>query len=791
MQKFVASIILIAFTASCVVPSVHAQSVVDLPQPGTMLALSPSFSPVVLRGIKVDPEDPFRFDFLVDPGDSGLTGDALKAPSSVLIKYFLAAVTTPEKDLWVNLSPYEKDRIVPDAFGRTEMGRDLLSQDYILKQITASLVYPETGLGKDFWQKIYQRAFEQYGTTDIAVDTFNKVWIMPESADVYEDRGVAYIGESHLKIMLDADHTAMDQKVAVEGLKAGAIGRDVFREVIIPVIEKEVNEGRNFAQLRQVYQSLILAAWYKHRLKESILNSIYADKNKVAGSAALDREDVEKIYAQYIEAFRKGVYNYVKDEYDTHVQETLPRKYFSGGFKGQGIYDQAMSFKPLVNLKVWAKGLFQVSACAIPSESESGGGILLNVPRVEKRGDGNEVKNAQDDTPGRVYDIYEEIASRDGKALKVSRDHVLGKLKYYDTNPAVLWGKLAEGVAWAGLTGLAGFGVWEWIKMFSAGAFLPRGVVICGVCFFLGFEVYQWLIPRIQGYQQRQAQIIGNQDEKKIRIFVSPDRAPVLFFENISHEIAHELELPNDKLLANAYADLVLRHLKGAAVIDDFRPRYTLNSGTVLSASQMSYFLAEVILKVVPDNLPRQEVLLRSCFDPKRKFFGALLNKYGKGFTQDQFEREAGVFIRTLAADKMVAVEHTLPRAEKEELWMYNYGIGIAKLAWEHYGNAWDALQFIWKLGETLDAQSAMDQVDVSYQSRGQVEEQADRAAALKGGIDLGTHTLDLKVRGDGSVVMQGLDPAQWQAYQNAAGFSPVIINIIPVHDVPAFLGLS
>jgi hypothetical protein len=45
-----------------------------------------------------------------------------------LIKYFLASLTIPEKDLWVNLSPYEKDRIIPQSFGLTEMGRDLLSR---------------------------------------------------------------------------------------------------------------------------------------------------------------------------------------------------------------------------------------------------------------------------------------------------------------------------------------------------------------------------------------------------------------------------------------------------------------------------------------------------------------------------------------------------------------------------------------------------------------------------------------------------------------------------------------
>ena len=64
---------------------------------------------------------------------------------------------------------------MPEAFGQTEMGRDLLAQDYMLKQITASLVYPEDEFGKIFWKRIYEEAAKKFGTTNIPVNTFNKV----------------------------------------------------------------------------------------------------------------------------------------------------------------------------------------------------------------------------------------------------------------------------------------------------------------------------------------------------------------------------------------------------------------------------------------------------------------------------------------------------------------------------------------------------------------------------------------------------------------------------------------
>src|SRR5437763_1786879 len=77
-----------------------------LPKPGQMVHLSPAFNPPVLKGLKVHPENPFRFDFILDKGTSIVI--PAKAGIQKLVKYFLASITTPEKDLWVNLSPYEK-----------------------------------------------------------------------------------------------------------------------------------------------------------------------------------------------------------------------------------------------------------------------------------------------------------------------------------------------------------------------------------------------------------------------------------------------------------------------------------------------------------------------------------------------------------------------------------------------------------------------------------------------------------------------------------------------------------
>jgi len=328
--------VLFAFLANSFGPFPQARAEdFRLPAPGVMVRLSPGFNPPILKGIKIHPDDPFQFDFILQKGDSRLGHDKLKDESSKLIKYFLASLTIPEKDLWVNLSPYEKDRIIPQSFGLTEMGRDLLAEDYMLKQITASLVYPEDGIGKKFWQRVYEEAAKRYGNTDIPVNTFNKVWIVPDKAVVYENAaaGTAFIVESRLKVMLEQDYLSL-QKHAASGAAAkpqGLLGADIVREIVMPELEKEVNENENFARLRQVYQSFILASWYKKKIKNSILDMVYENKKKIAGVGYKGVWNVRTIYRYYLQAFKKGVYNYIKEDPDPGGGQPVARKYFSGG----------------------------------------------------------------------------------------------------------------------------------------------------------------------------------------------------------------------------------------------------------------------------------------------------------------------------------------------------------------------------------------------------------------------------------------------------------------------------
>src|ERR1700691_3571304 len=67
------------FITSLNLPLAQAQEF-RLPAPGVMVHLSPPLDPPILKGIKVHPDNPFRFDFILDQGD-GVMGE----PSSSVI----------------------------------------------------------------------------------------------------------------------------------------------------------------------------------------------------------------------------------------------------------------------------------------------------------------------------------------------------------------------------------------------------------------------------------------------------------------------------------------------------------------------------------------------------------------------------------------------------------------------------------------------------------------------------------------------------------------------------------
>lgn len=390
VRKFLTGLILISFLFSSFNPLYAGSLLYYLPSPGAPVKTSTAFKPVMLHGIKVDPKNPFHLDFIINTGDGLLDPSSVKSETLKLVRYFLASLTVPNDQLWVNLSPYEKNRIIPDGLALTEMGGELLAQDYLLKQLSASLLGPEQNAGKKFWSQV----------SAVPLDIFNKIWIVPDRATIEEHNGTAVIVESHLKVMLEVDYLSLEKHLRSkdssvnqsEAQSRGSMANSLIRELVLPQIEREVNEGQNFAGVRQVNNALILAAWFKQNLKQSLLGQKYVNRNKVSGIDLQDRSVKLKIYAQYLKAFQKGVYNFIKEDVDPQTQQVVARKYFLGGYSAQSLKlnvkgaDFAQISEDLGNRDLWASVDLAMMAPKTDVDKDTAGKRLEEIKKSDYKG---------------------------------------------------------------------------------------------------------------------------------------------------------------------------------------------------------------------------------------------------------------------------------------------------------------------------------------------------------------------------------------------------------------------
>ena len=143
-----------------------------------------------------------------------------------------------------------------------------------------------------------------------------------------------------LKDNLNDSKYGMSHLSEKEITEMSSIGSLAFSSCLLPEIKKEVNTGCHFATTRQIFYSLILARWYKSTIKESLINNIYTDKEKISGLEDKDHGYAAKIYDHYVEAMSKGVYHYIREDYEPITREVIPRKYFSGGILASAIKEK-------------------------------------------------------------------------------------------------------------------------------------------------------------------------------------------------------------------------------------------------------------------------------------------------------------------------------------------------------------------------------------------------------------------------------------------------------------------
>ncbi|MEW6101708.1 MAG: hypothetical protein AB1481_05380 [Candidatus Omnitrophota bacterium] len=278
--------------------------------------------------------------------------------TKLLLKYFFIGLSLPNDSFWVNLRPDSPENIIDPYVEQTDIGRIMLETDLQLKKDTSRYTSPEAPEGKEYWNKLYKKAEELYGTQQVTIPTLTRPWIVPGEIIIRETTDSAYIYKATLKVMLEEDYlrdgSQSEAKVSPENRpyaftdpRAKALNEysaQLIREIIIPKLTKEINNSQRYASLRQVYYSLILASWFKARFQKGLSPSMLSQGNlKGTVPALIDSHDLTNLtskepwskniyFQEYQKSFKEGEYN-IQQPVSTPYGQNI-RSYFSGGISG-------------------------------------------------------------------------------------------------------------------------------------------------------------------------------------------------------------------------------------------------------------------------------------------------------------------------------------------------------------------------------------------------------------------------------------------------------------------------
>jgi hypothetical protein len=93
------------------------------------------------------------------------------------------------------------------------------------------------------------------------------------------ERPIAFIVKQRLKVMSESAYLEGRGVPETDDRMTGVCDQ-VFRDVVLPVVEEEINAGYNFAELRQLYHCIILAGWFKLRYRDHPRAGKYINSNQ-------------------------------------------------------------------------------------------------------------------------------------------------------------------------------------------------------------------------------------------------------------------------------------------------------------------------------------------------------------------------------------------------------------------------------------------------------------------------------------------------------------------------------
>jgi hypothetical protein len=296
----------------------------------------------------------------------GRHGEAVNASGAA----FVTGVRTPDFKLWANLHPAEPDRIVDAALDHTDVGRILVVSDLLLKKHGARITDPRvSGAGRQYWARL--AAPTKDGG---AVNQANRVWIVPDRVVVARGQGDAYIEEARMRVELETRY--FEQR---DGRRPSATraAEEITREMVTARLTTLVNEAPEYLELRQVFQGLILAHWYKET---------FGNGRPEAGPVchAVVPWNKRSVWNDYVRSLREGEYHFTEESRKQrgNVIEVSRVTYFSGGVDFTRLRDVVRYTSGLTEAR---RGHVREAAGHMGWASDQAGFVMAGLSTVRKR----------------------------------------------------------------------------------------------------------------------------------------------------------------------------------------------------------------------------------------------------------------------------------------------------------------------------------------------------------------------------------------------------------------------
>ena len=250
------------------------------------------------------------------------------------LEHLFISLSLHDDAFWVNLNPDEPDRIINPTLANTDLGRIMLNADYRLKEDVADIINPQISqVGKEFWRRLYQKA-EEMGAAD-KIPLVTRLWIVPDKVEVYEKQNHLYITKSRLKVKLEPAYVSLRTIFKDKREKElQDFTLELMEELVLPQLNKRINEAYSYADLRDVYNALILAHWYKDKFGSGYNSLLQTVSYQVLDDVETDYASTpNEIYQSYLKSIKEGQYSFSETETSSSNFATVitTRHYFSGG----------------------------------------------------------------------------------------------------------------------------------------------------------------------------------------------------------------------------------------------------------------------------------------------------------------------------------------------------------------------------------------------------------------------------------------------------------------------------